>query len=245
MPAQAVLAAAMLAVAVLLLSLLYALPQLGRTRVFARGATGDVTVVALTAGGGAHFYASEPLIEAAPLPVDPPSAPPAAAVAAPRPAASAAPTGGIARMIAPRLGIDHHIEGLGVVDQQLQSPLDGVSAVGWYYPYAAPGTGSNAVFSAHETWNKQHGPFYSLYSARAGDEIVVQMQDGRRFRYVVFSNIRYDEREIPMAEVIWPSPRPAGEEWITLITCGGRLVPLGTGFGEYLDRDVVLARRVS
>lgn len=38
-----------------------------------------------------------------------------------------------------------------------------------------------------------------------------------------------------------------GRNWITLITCGGRfraLNPDGSGPGEYLDRDVVIAERV-
>ena len=50
-------------------------------------------------------------------------------------------------------------------------------------------------------------------------------------------------RSIPMADILWPAER-GSEEWITLITCGGRIVYDATGYGEYLDRDVVVARRV-
>jgi hypothetical protein len=47
-----------------------------------------------------------------------------------------------------------------------------------------------------------------------------------------------------MNEIVWPVNKDG--EWITLITCGGRIVyDQVTGFGEYLDRDVVVARRLS
>jgi sortase (surface protein transpeptidase) len=166
-------------------------------------------------------------------------------VAAAAPARRAAPGGsGIARISAPALGLDHYIEVVGVVAGQMQSPVDGVYAVGWYPAFSAPGQPGNAVFSAHETWNRQRGPFYSLRSASAGTEITIQMTDGRSFRYQVMTNRRYALADMPMGEILWPSGRGAAESWITLITCGGRIVYDATGFGEYLDRDVVVARLV-
>jgi hypothetical protein len=48
-----------------------------------------------------------------------------------------------------------------------------------------------------------------------------------------------------MGEVIWPSDQPAAEEWITLITCGGTFVRTSEqGWGEYIHRDVVVARLI-
>jgi hypothetical protein len=171
----------------------------------------------------------------------------AADLTAAAPARRVAPLGasGIARISAPGVGLDHYIEVVGVVDGQMQSPIDGVYAVGWYPAFSAPGQPGNAVFSAHETWNHQRGPFYSLRNAAAGTEITIQMTDGRSFRFQVMTNRRYDLDDMPMAEILWPSARGAGEAWITLITCGGRIVYDSTGFGEYLDRDVVVARLVT
>lgn len=50
-----------------------------------------------------------------------------------------------------------------------------------------------------------------------------------------------------MGDLISAPEKPAGAEWITLITCGGRFRAYldGGGPGEYLDRDVVVAERVS
>ena len=152
---------------------------------------------------------------------------------------------GVARIRAPGLGLDHYIEVDGIINGEMESPRDGSYAVGFYTDFDRPGAPGNAVFSAHETWNHLQGPFYQMAFAKAGDEVTVVMADGRQFRYRVISNTRYEVDSMPMAEILWPSQRPAHEEWITLLTCGGRIVYGGSGFGEYLDRDVVVAKRVS
>jgi sortase (surface protein transpeptidase) len=155
-------------------------------------------------------------------------------------------SGAVARVVIPRLGVNHYVTQLRVVNEQMQSPdADGVNAIGWYPEFGMPGDGGNAVFSAHETWNFYHGPFYSMHLAQPGDEVSVQMAGGQTYSYVVMRNTRYPSDAIPMGAVIWPA-KPASEEWVTFITCGGRFVrEQANGLGEYLDRDVVVARRVS
>jgi sortase (surface protein transpeptidase) len=177
-----------------------------------------------------------------PTPIPTPSPSPT-----PSPTPEPTPTpydGGIARLSLPRLGINHYIEPVPVINNEMQAPTDGVYAIGWYYDYSKPGWGENAVFSAHETWNRSQGPFYSLYLAVPGDQITVTMDNGIQYTYEVMTNIRYDLDNIPMGEVVWPSDRPEGEEWITLITCGGTIIYNSTGYGDYLQRDVVQARRI-
>lgn len=165
----------------------------------------------------------------------------------PPPRESAPPPNGvgIARVVAPDLGLDHYVEVDGIINNEMESPRDGSYAVGFYVDYDRPGTGGNSIFSAHETWNHFQGPFYQLKQAKAGDEVSVVMADGTQFHYRVVSNTRYEVSTIPMAEILWPSNRPAGEEWLTLLTCGGRIVYDSSGFGDYLDRDVVVAKRIS
>ncbi len=102
----------------------------------------------------------------------------------------------------------------------------------------------NAIFSAHETWNHWQAPFYGLYRTKAGDEVALDMTSGARYPYRVISHQRYDVETMPMADILWPTNRAKGAQWITLITCGGRLVYDESGFGEYLDRDVGVAERV-
>ena len=152
--------------------------------------------------------------------------------------------GPVARISAPRVHLDHPIERVEVVGGEMQAPIDGNYTVGWYPQFERPGSAQNVVFSAHETWGHMQAPFFFLSFARLGDEIFIDMADGARLRYEVMSNIRYQVDYMPMQHILWPADRGATEERITLITCGGRIVYGADGFGEYLDRDVVVARRV-
>jgi sortase (surface protein transpeptidase) len=177
----------------------------------------------------------------------------------PTPAPTDAPTptptpppfdGKVARMTAPDLGIDNAIEEIGLTsDNHLDTPKDAVNKVGWYYIYAKPGFVKNAIFSAHVNYNFKDGPFARLDQAQAGDIITIQMEGGPVYQYEVFYFHRYDVTTMPTGDLIagriGDLQRPENEEWITLITCGGRFLKLQpNGLGEYLDRDVVVAKRV-
>lgn len=152
---------------------------------------------------------------------------------------------GIKRIIASRLHVDHYVENTPVISGVMQTPEDAQYAVGYYPDFKVkPGESGNAIFSAHETWQHMQGPFFAMHFAQPGDDIYVQMTDGREFHYRITSYKRYEERSMPMGEILNPTARPFGEAWLTLITCGGRIVYDASGFGEYLDRDVVVAKLV-
>jgi sortase (surface protein transpeptidase) len=168
----------------------------------------------------------------------------------PQPASSSgrsAPRANVTRMTIPRFGVSAAIEYIGLLpSNQLDVPKNPHN-VGWYYIYAAPGAGRNAVFSAHvDYYPNIRGPFYNLKSLVPGDLVTVTVE-GVELQYEVFRYTRYDVYSIPMGDLIVAADRPAGEEWITLITCGGRFQPHNgtSGPGEYLDRDVVVARRIN
>ncbi|MCC6238577.1 MAG: class F sortase [Dehalococcoidia bacterium] len=163
----------------------------------------------------------------------------------PPPAPWVVSSGPIRRFEYPRFEVSAPVEQLWVTpSNELPTPLEASYRVGWYGDFGQPGQGGNAVLSAHETWNHMHAPFFYLARAEVGDEVSIEMADGRRFTYSVISNVRYELSSIPMDAILWPPSRGA-EEWLTLITCGGRIVyDERTGFGEYLDRDVVVARRI-
>jgi len=157
--------------------------------------------------------------------------------------------GGIVRMFSPALGLNHVIEVIGVVDGVMEAPVDGSYAIGWYAPtprwsFGTPGVEGNLVFSAHETWNHQQGPFYNVHQARVGDDIYLEMEDGEIRHYQVARLDRYLVEEMPMREVLWPSDRPEAEEWLTIYTCGGEIIYGDRGYGNYLARDVLVAKWV-
>ncbi len=164
----------------------------------------------------------------------------------PTPTPTPAPFDGVlARMIAPSVGIDHAIEDIGITNNQLDTPKDGLNKIGWYYIYDKPGFGKNAVFAAHVNYNFKSGPFVNLAKVKPGDKVTIQMQDGPAYTYEIIFYKRYDVAAIPMGELISAPEKPANEEWITLVTCGGRFQQTqDNGLGEYLDRDVVIASRL-
>ncbi|MFA7250178.1 MAG: hypothetical protein WC273_11165, partial [Dehalococcoidia bacterium] len=59
----------------------------------------------------------------------------------PNPVAEPASTRGIARLSAPALGVNHYIEVVGVVNNEMEAPDDGQYAVGWFPEYGMPGSG--------------------------------------------------------------------------------------------------------
>ena len=153
--------------------------------------------------------------------------------------------GAIARMLAPSIGLDHAVEAIGIVNGQLDVPKDGVNDVGWYDLYPKPGHGLNAVFAAHVNFNKKDGPFAHLAEIKPEAEISIVMDGGPTYLYEVIVYRQYDVDTIPTGDLIAARERPDGEEWITLITCGGEFVPdPGSEFGHYNQRDVVIAKRV-
>lgn len=187
-----------------------------------------------------------------PAPADTPTA-------SPTDAPTATPTalpfdGKIGRMVAADVGIDNAIEEIGLTsDNHLDTPHDAINKVGWYYIYDKPGFGKNSIFAAHVNYNFKNGPFARLDKAEAGDLITIQMDGGPAYQYSVFYYHRYDVETMPTGDLIAGRidaggvrvERPANEEWITLITCGGRFIATqANGLGEYLDRDVVVAKRV-
>ncbi len=168
--------------------------------------------------------------------------------------------GKVARMMIPTLKVDYPIEDLGLLQpqNQLDTPHDATGKIGWYYIYPKPGHGKNAFFSAHVNYNGKDGPFANLYKIQEGDEIEVTMDGGPAYKYRVFRLKRYvidaaysggdPSRVIDMGKLINPPDRPDGKEWITLMTCScgpGRVINVNAqGFGECVDRDVVVAERI-
>lgn len=162
--------------------------------------------------------------------------------------------GDVARIRIPRFSVDSDIEAVGVTNNQMDTPADPHNTAfydpditGWGGNERLPGWRGNAVFSAHVNyWPDVTGPFARLTELEDGDQVVIQMDNGEEYTYEVFFEKQYEADAFPTGEIIDAPDRPEDEEWITLITCGGTFVETSSsGFGEYLHRDVVIARRVS
>jgi sortase (surface protein transpeptidase) len=154
--------------------------------------------------------------------------------------------GAVARFQMEAYSVDSEVEPIGLdTTNQLQTPTDPLDT-GWYYIYDRPGWGGNAVFAAHvDYFPNIRGPFYNLADSKEGDRYHIVMENGTRYVYEFMRYEQYTVENIPMGDLIYPTDKPADEEWITLITCGGELVRDSPGGpGHYLHRDVVVAKLV-
>jgi hypothetical protein len=217
--------------------------------------------IACSGGDEAPQAATGPATQSTTTPtLSPTTTPTATATATPTPEPTPEPyNGAVKRLKLPRFGVDAPIEELAINARgELDTPRDENRAVAWYFIYDKPGRpnpenvgwytyggrtaempAGNSVFSAHVYYNNVPAPFQNLARSQKGDRIIVEMEDGREYVYEVISYNRYPADAFPMAQVLWPPEKPADEEWITLITCGGRRAG-----DDYLDREVVVAKRV-
>jgi LPXTG-site transpeptidase (sortase) family protein len=115
-----------------------------------------------------------------------------------------------------------------------QVPHNGYQ-VAWYVSTAAPGTGDNAVFAAHVTWNGV-AVFYNLHLINVGDQIRIDGNDGTRLVYSVTDSFLVDQNDPNSIQVM----RSTGYDAITLISCDGAFFNDGR-FGDYTNRRVIRA----
>ena len=140
------------------------------------------------------------------------------------------------RMVIDRAGVDAPVvaaytDANGVP----QVPHNGYD-VAWYVSTARPGTGDNAVFAAHVTWNGV-AVFYNLHLLAAGDQIRLDGDDGTMLLYTVTDSFLVDQND-PSSVLVM---RPTGYDAITLISCDGSFFPNGS-FGDYTNRRVIRGR---
>lgn len=131
---------------------------------------------------------------------------------------------------------------MGMASRDHVQVPDTAYEVAWYDFSAPPGSGSNAIFAAHVTWERNFAIFWNLKDLRLGDQIEIIGGDGSRYVYEVFDKLSLDPDDPEGARLI----RPTHEDILTLITCGGTFLPdpdepLG---GHYDQRIVVRARLV-
>lgn len=171
-----------------------------------------------------------------------PSTPSAAATAAPvqPPLADSA-----YRIVVDRIGVNAPVKTYGLDENAVPQVPTGPEAkevVAWYDFSARPGTGGNAVFAGHVTWN---GPavFYGLGSLQPGDLVRLLGEDGTELAYRVSSNFAVDPEDPDSLEVM----QPTSSDVITLITCGGTFFRTDdpVAGGDYTLRVIVRADLVS
>lgn len=110
--------------------------------------------------------------------------------------------------------------------------------VAWYDFSARPGTGGNAVFAGHVTWNGR-AVFYNLDALQTGDQIKLIGQDGTQLLYTVSASYLVDPGDRAALSVMGQTQ----QDVITIITCGGTFFRTTDPVfgGDYTNRRVVRA----
>ena len=149
------------------------------------------------------------------------------------------------RMIIEKIGVDAPVAVYGLDENRVPIVPTGPDAsqvVAWYDFSQKPGSGGNAVFAGHVTWNGQ-AVFYSLTSVQAGDIIKFRDNGGREIAYRVTSNALMDPNDPNALQMMYPT----SNDVVTIITCGGSFYHTGDPVfgGDYTNRIVVRGELVS
>jgi LPXTG-site transpeptidase (sortase) family protein len=147
------------------------------------------------------------------------------------------------QIVISKIGVNAPVQEYGLdanAIPEVPTGADAKEVVAWYNFSAKPGTGSNAVFAGHVTWNGT-AVFYNLTSMAAGDKVVLTGQDGTVLNYTVSEVFSVNPTIDPNAkDVMLPTDR----DMLTIITCSGTFTdnPNDHVFGgDYNERLVVRA----
>ena len=178
----------------------------------------------------------------APSPTPAPTAPPTPEPT-PVPTPLPPPLSDVQSMIIERIGVNAPVAYYGLDENAIPIVPTGPYAggvVAWYDFSAKPGTGGNAVYAGHVTWNGA-AVFYGLSTLGAGDLIRLRDDRGAEVVYQVTGNALLDTNAT--LQHMYPTDR----DMLTIVTCGGSFYNTGDPVfgGEYTARTVIRADLVS
>lgn len=161
------------------------------------------------------------------------------------PVESGPPLNEVYRMIIETIGVDAPVATYGLDEQAVPVVPTGPDAqqvVAWYDFSAKPGTGSNAVFAGHVTWNGD-AVFRNLDKLQEGDVVKLRDNQGAEIVYRVKSNVAVDPNDPESVKVMYPTEK----DEVTLITCGGDYFETNDPIagGDYTQRIIIKADLVS
>jgi LPXTG-site transpeptidase (sortase) family protein len=145
------------------------------------------------------------------------------------------------RLVISKLGIDAPVGAFGLDENAVPEVPFEKDLVAWYTFSAYPGTGENAVFAGHYTWNGD-AVFRHLGDLEAGDGVVVRGENGLELVYRVSEKTVISQDDAAGRE--WM--KPVGADVVTLITCGGEHYETDDELGGgYTHRQVVRAELIT
>jgi sortase (surface protein transpeptidase) len=135
------------------------------------------------------------------------------------------------RLRIPSLGIDAAVEQVGVdAEGNMATPEDPWNT-GWYAPGVRPGQPGNAAIAGHVDYhNIGEVVFWDLNKLQAGDEVLVDTDNGKTLRFVVQDTTYFFPETAPLQRIFGA----ANTANLNLITCGGTFNPATRHYDQRL-----------
>jgi sortase family protein len=143
---------------------------------------------------------------------------------------------------APRVGIEAAVDPVGIeagTAGVMEIP-DDIGRAGWYRYGPAPGDPEGVAVITSHVDSARYGPgaFFRLRELEPGDQVTVDLADGRALTYQVVGREQMAKDALPTAELFRRDGAPA----LALVTCGGAF---NRSAGSYADNVIVWAVPVS
>ena len=138
----------------------------------------------------------------------------------------------------PALGIDAHVQEVGVNTLGNMAAPNNFTDVGWYKYGTPPGFVGSAVITGHvDNALALPGVFKHLDELKIGDDMYIEKKDGTELHFKVTEIQKYPYTSVPLSTLFSRRDLPR----LNLITCGGTWVP---GERSYDERLVVYTELV-
>lgn len=123
---------------------------------------------------------------------------------------------------------------------QMQTPYS-IFDAGWFTGSSLPGQGGTTILDGHNGGPGVNGIFKNLNTLQAGDEIRIEMGDGKVYTYRVYDNIEVKLSEANRKMQLLTTSPVDGQESISIISCVGEW---SLKQKTYLSRQFLRATRV-
>lgn len=139
------------------------------------------------------------------------------------------------RLIIPKIGVDAHVQHVGIAKDGAMAVPTNYTDVGWYKLGTAPGQIGSAVIDGHiDNGFGKDAVFKHLSELVSGDDLYIQTEAGTRLHFKVEDNETYPVADVPLQKIF----NRKDTARLTLITCSGTF---DTGTLRYDQRRVVYA----
>jgi len=144
-----------------------------------------------------------------------------------------------ARLLIPALGIDAHIQYVGVNGSGNMGTPSNFTDVAWYKFGTAPGEIGSAAIDGHvDNGLGLAGVFKRLGDLKVGDDVYVTRKNGEKLHFKVYNVVSYPYTDVPLDLIF----NKADGRFLNLITCEGTFIK---NEKTYDQRLIVYTRLVS